>query len=284
MIPLDFDYARPASVDEALGLLAKPGAVALAGGQSLLPMLADRSVSAGLVVDIGRLPDLKRIDVADGLLTIGAAVTLTAAMCSKVSEAAPLLSEAILSVGSAAVRNRGTLVGNLVRASPNSELPSAVVALGATLALTSLDGERTLAAEDFFLGAHETALAPGELVTALRIPTASPNASVSAFGEISSRAGAPPLCCVAVDLRLDGTDIVAARIVAGGLANRPLRCSAFEAALFGSVSAVSTTLKADVALPDSSDGPAADYARDVLPVLIRRTVARAVAKIEGSAA
>ncbi|MET0314437.1 MAG: FAD binding domain-containing protein [Hansschlegelia sp.] len=281
MIPLDFDYARPATVAEALGLLATPGAIALAGGQTLLPLLSERGVEPTLLVDIGRLSDLRGVGVADGVLTIGAGATLTDAMSPVVADAAPLLFEALPSVGSLAVRNRGTLVGNLVRASPSSELPVVMVALGARFVLRSTEAERVVEAEAFFVDAHETALRPGELVTAIRIPIEPRESVASAFAEISSRAGAPPLCCVAALLTVEDDSVVReARIAAGGLSGAPTRCVAFEAAAVGHPLSECAARMAgiDDLPPASLDLPEADYARDVLPVLVGRAVSKAAAR------
>ncbi len=284
MIPTDFDYARPASVGEALSLLSRAGAMPLAGGQSLVPLLSDRSVTADLLVDISRLAELRQVHLTREHLSVGAAASLGSLMTPELATAVPLLATALLSVGSAAVRSRGTLVGNLVRASPNGELPVAVVALDASLVLRNLDGERVLGAQYFFLGPHRTALGAGELVTELRIPLNAAGRTAGAFAEVAAPAGAPPLCCAAVHLQTDASGVVSkARIVAGGVTGVPARCPEHEASVVGHpiheaparIANVATSLQPSPELPDAA------YALDVLPILIRRAASRAVAQIKG---
>lgn len=281
MIPTDFDYARPVSVREALSLLNRAGAMPLAGGQSLVPLLADRSVTADLLVDISRLAELRQVNLTRECLSIGAAASLGSLMTPELAMALPLLAAALLSVGSAAIRSRGTLVGNLVRASPNSELPVAVMALDASLVLRSLDSERVLGAQDFFLGPHRTALGAGELVTELRIPLGAAGRTAAAFAEVAAPAGAPPLCCVAVHLQTDAGSLVGkAWIVAGGVTGVPARCPEHEASAVGHPIDEAPARLANVltSLQPSPELPEAAYALDVLPVLIRRAASRAVAQ------
>jgi len=282
MITTDFDYARPSSLSEALDLLERPGAVPLAGGQSLLPLLADRSVAADLLVDIGRLAELRRVARDRDWLVIGAGATLATVMTAEAAKPIPLLAEALRSVGYAAIRNRGTLVGNLVRASPNSELPVAMVALDAHLVLRQRTGQREVAAADFFLGPHRTVLVLGELVTELRIGLPASGRALGGFAEVAVRAGAPPLCCVAVVLTIDETAVVIeARMTVGGITGVPARWREAEATLVGHPLSESVARLAQCGEPDllpSPDLPEAAYARDVLPVLARRAVAAAATR------
>ncbi|WP_375455758.1 FAD binding domain-containing protein [uncultured Methylobacterium sp.] len=282
MIAADFDYARPSSLREALGLLERPGAVPLAGGQSLLPLLADRSVVADLLVDIGRLAELRRVARDRDWLVIGAGATLAAVMTAEAAKPVPLLAEALRSVGSAAIRNRGTLVGNLVSASPNSELSVAMVALDARFVLRHRTGDREVAAADFFLGPHRTVLTAGELVTELRIASPTASRALGGFAEVSVRAGAPPLCCVAVVLAVDETAAITdVRVAAGGITGAPARWHEAEAALRGHPLSENVARLAQCGEPSlvlSLDLPEAAYARDVLPVLTRRAVAAAATR------
>lgn len=282
MIPTDFDYARPTSVGEALNLLSRTGAMPLAGGQSLVPLLADRSVTADLLVDISRLAELRRVSLTREHLSVGAAASLGSLMTPELATAIPLLAAALLSVGSAAIRSRGTLVGNLVRASPNSELPVAVVALGASLVVRSLHGERVLGAQSFFLGPHRMALGAGELVTELRIPLNAAGRTAGAFAEVAAPAGTPPLCCVAIHLQTDADSLVSeARIVAGGVTGVPARCPEHEASIVGHPVHEAPARLANLltSLQPSPELPEAAYALDVLPVLIRRAASRAMAQL-----
>jgi len=282
MIPSDFSYTRPTSVAEALRLLGQPGVMPLAGGQSLIPMLTDRSVAASLLVDISRLADLRHVTVTTERVSIGGAATLGAAMTAGVAAACPLLVEVLHSVGTTAIRNRGTLIGNLVRASPNSELPVVAVALGGVLVLRSTVGERSVEAHAFFRGPHASAVEPGELVTELRIPLNPASPVAGGFAEVVARAGAPPLCCVAVCLRVDASGLIEhARIVAGGIAGVPARCDGHEAAMIGypASEAIERLSGAITALQPSTALPEAAYALDVLPVLIRRAAIRALSHL-----
>ena len=282
MISSDISYTRPGSVAEALRLLGQTGVVPLAGGQSLVPMLADRSAAATLLVDISRLDELRRVRVTAAQLSIGGAATLAAAMSADVTAACPLLVEVLHSVASTAIRNRGTLVGNLVSVSPNSELPVAAVALGGVLVLRSAAGDRELEAHAFFRGPHATALEPGELVTEFRIPLNPATAVAGGFAEVAARAGAPPLCCVAVCLRTGPTGLIEyARIVAGGITGIPARCGGHEAAVidYPAVEAAHRLRSAVSVLKPADALPEAAYALDVLPVMIRRAAAAALAKL-----
>ena len=282
MKPAAFAYARPDTVEDALTLLAGDGAVALAGGQSLIPLLIDRSFTPSLVVDLGRIAALRGIERKPRGLHIGASMRLAAIAASPLVADLPLLAEAIASVATPAIRNRGTLVGNLVRASPNSELPVAVVALDAQLVLGRLGSERELAARDFFLGPHRVAAARGEMVIAVLLPSGDAPQTGSAFVEVAARAGAPPLACVAARLEADSSGLITqARLVAGGITGVPERCEAVEAALIGvrAVEAPDKVAESAVSLPPSPVLPDAAYAADVLPVLLRRAVAIAASRL-----
>lgn len=282
MTPAAFDYARPDTVGDALALLARDGAVALAGGQSLVPLLADRSLTPSLVVDLGRIAALRGIERLPLGLRVGAVVRLAEIAASPLAAGLPLLTEAIASVATPAIRNRGTLAGNLVRASPNGELPVAAVALDARLVLERPGGERTVAARDFFLGPHRVAAAGGELVVAVLFPSDATSQTGSAFVEVAARRGAPPLACVAARLDADGCGLITrARLVAGGITGVPERLEAAEAALVGARAGdAPDRIAAGVASsPPSPDLPDAPYAAEVLPVLLRRAVAIAASRL-----
>ena len=283
MRPATFDYIRPNTIEEALGLLAREGTVALAGGQSLVPLLADRSVAPALVIDIGRIADLRGIERTSRGLRIGAAARLAEIAASPFIQDLPLLAEAIASVATPAVRNRATLVGNLVRASPNSELPVAVVALDACLVLQRPGSERTLSAADFFLGPHRVAVGSGEMVVAVLFPASDTARTGDAFVEVAVRASAPPLACVAARLYADAAGVITrARLVAGGVTGVPARCEAAEAALIGwsAVDLPAWIGSVTAALPPSPVLPDAPYAAEVLPVLLRRAVTLAASRLE----
>ena len=174
MKPAPFAYERPASLDAALALLAQPDARALAGGQSLVPLLNLRLTEAALLVDISHLPELKRIEARDGVLVVGAAVRHVDFEDGAVP---PVLGGALQRIASAiayrAVRNRGTIGGSLAHADPAADWPPALLALGATIRVRGrgCGGARSIAAAQMIVGALQTALAPGEIIEAIEIPT-----------------------------------------------------------------------------------------------------------------
>ena len=170
-----FAYARPGSLGEALDLLARPGAKALAGGQSLIPSLNMRLSSPELLVDIGGLKELRGISLQEGVLRIGALTTHAQLEDShEVKKHVPLLAQAVPHVAHAAIRNRGTLGGSLALADPAAEYPAVAVALQAVLTLKGKASERKVEATRFFKGLFETDLKPGELLTAVEFPAAKP--------------------------------------------------------------------------------------------------------------
>ena len=180
-----FAYAKPASLKEALALLDRPGAKALAGGQSLIPTLNMRLSSPELLVDIGGLQELKKIEAKGDVLRIGALVTHSDLLNSKeVAQRVPLLAQAVPHVAHAAIRNRGTIGGSLALADPAAEYPAVALALEATI----VTSERSIEAAKFFKGLYETALKPGELITAVEFPSAKPS-DRSVFLELTRRHG-----------------------------------------------------------------------------------------------
>src|SRR5262245_10897404 len=155
-----FAYARPTSVADALGLLATHGdkAKVLSGGQSLMPAMNLRLISPELVVDIGVLSELRGIAVSDDIIRIGALTRHVDLLNSpQITAHAPLLTEAVKHIAHPAIRNRGTLGGSLAHADPAAELPACILALGATIITRGQDGERRIAAADFFQGIFQTA-------------------------------------------------------------------------------------------------------------------------------
>jgi CO/xanthine dehydrogenase FAD-binding subunit len=166
MKPPPFQYAAPRSVSEALNLLkADEDAVALAGGQSLVPMLNFRLARPEVVVDLNPIDELAFLEVKDGSLRIGALTRqLALERSAPVADGWPLLAQAVRLVAHPAIRSRGTVGGSVAHADPRAELPAALVALDATMHCRSLAGKRTVAARTFFQGPMTTALADGELL------------------------------------------------------------------------------------------------------------------------
>ena len=206
-----FAYARPASLAEALELLARPGAKALAGGQSLIPSLNLRLSSPELLVDITGLPGLSDIKVSNGSLRIGALVTHARLEKSpEVKSHAPLLAEAVPHVAHAAIRNRGTIGGSLALADPAAEYPACAIALDAQIVVLGKSGERKVAAAKFFQGLFQTDLKPGELLVAVEFPR---QAGRHAFLELTRRHG---------DYAIVGVAALESRFVFFGIGDKPL--------------------------------------------------------------
>jgi carbon-monoxide dehydrogenase medium subunit len=172
MLLREVEYARPASVGDALRLLAEhDGARALAGGQTLVNVMKARAASPDVLVDLNGLDELKGIELgADGTLEIGAMTTYTEIVESVEARARPILGEVCAQIADVQVRNRGTIGGNVCSNDPTNHLPPLLVALGATMTIRGSGGERTVPAEEFFLGVYMTAAGPGELLTKVTIP------------------------------------------------------------------------------------------------------------------
>jgi aerobic carbon-monoxide dehydrogenase medium subunit len=168
----EVEYAKPASVAEALSILAgNDGARALAGGQTLINVMKARAASPDVLVDLNGLDDLKGIELgADGTLTIGAMATYTDVVGSAEARARPILAEVCAQIADVQVRNRGTIGGNVCSNDPTNHLPPLMAAIGAQFTIASQSGERTVAASEFFLGVYMTAAGPGELLTKITIP------------------------------------------------------------------------------------------------------------------
>ncbi len=171
MRPAEFAYHRPLSLDEAISLLGDEDARPLAGGHSLLPLMKLRLATPGALVDLGRIPGLKEISANGGGLKIGALATHAAVAESEVAIGiAPVIPETAAKIGDRQVRNRGTIGGSVAHADPSADYPTVLKALGATINVAGKNGERQIAADDFFRGIFETALEPGELVTSVTVP------------------------------------------------------------------------------------------------------------------
>jgi carbon-monoxide dehydrogenase medium subunit len=172
MLLREVEYARPASVQEALRLLGEyEGARPLAGGQTLINVMKARAASPDVVVDLNDLEDLKAIELGpDGTLELGAMVTYTEIIGSAEARARPILGEVCAQIADVQVRNRGTIGGNVCSNDPTNHLPPLMVALGATMHVLGPNGERSIPAEEFFLGVYMTAAGPGELLTKITVP------------------------------------------------------------------------------------------------------------------
>jgi len=235
MKPAKFHYLRPTSIAEAVACLTREDGEMriLAGGQSLVPMLNFRLARFDYLVDINYIDELSYIRRDGDVLRIGAMTRQRSIETSDLVAAhAPLLKEATLSVGHLPTRSRGTIGGSAAHADPASEYPAVMIALGATMLAQSAQGEREIAAEDFFEDIYATALRPDELLVEIRIPVARPDQAF-AFEEFSRRKGDLAIIGIVGALTLEGGRIDAARLVAFGLASPQRRLAEAEALLTG---------------------------------------------------
>lgn len=225
MIPAAFDYYRANSVDEALRLLGEhEDAKLLAGGHSLLPMMKLRLAMPSLLVDIGRIAELKSVAKTDSGLRIGALAThATLASNPGIAAHAPLIAEAAAQIADPAVRNRGTIGGSIAHADPASDLPAVLVALDATIHIASRDGHRQVAASDFFVGLLETALGEREILMAVEVSTHPQTGSC--YLKHEHPASGYAVCGAAAVVRKQGNTVDHARLVLGGVAATPFDVS-----------------------------------------------------------
>jgi len=254
-----FAYARPASLAEALALLAehKGDARVLAGGQSLVPMMNFRLAAPKVLVDINRIAALAGIKVARNHVRIGALTRhVEIERSADVARHLPLIASAMPHIAHPAIRNRGTFGGSCALADPAAELPACALALGASFIVAGRKGERRVAAEDFFKGLYATALKSGELLVAAEFPLAKPGYA-SAFGELARRHGDYAMVGVAAHGSSQGKKFSDMRVVFFGVGDRPQRAAQFERALDGQPAAAKTI---DAALPklDADLSPRAD--------------------------
>jgi aerobic carbon-monoxide dehydrogenase medium subunit len=278
--PPPFEYHAPSSLEEAIGLLARLGdeAKIIAGGQSLMPLLALRLARPAHLVDLNRVGGLSKIAAPDGGLVMGAMVRQRAAERSAlVRERCPLLALALPCIGHSAIRNRGTLGGSLAHADPAAELPAVALALEATLVARSAHGERILSASEFFVGHFTTALEPDECLVEIRFP-AWPDGAGCAFEEASRRHGDFAMAGVAALLQIDsGGNVVDPRIALIGVGGTAVRAVDAEALLRGArvgreaFEAAAERAPRDLE-PPSDLHASRFYRRHVARVLVRRAL------------
>ena len=228
MLPREVGYARPSTLAEALGLLTgNEGARPLAGGQTLVNVMKARVASPEALVDLGGLAELKGIELGgDGSLEIGAMTTCTEIVESAEARARPVLGEVCAQIADVQVRNRGTIGGNICANDPTNHLPPLMVALGARMTIAGAEGERTVAAEEFFLGVYMTAVGPGEVLTKITVPPGRRD------GFASVTIGADGTCMVSAAVSLEGGP----RIAIGCVDAVPHRATGVEAKLDGDLS------------------------------------------------
>lgn len=280
MKPPQFAYAQPRTLAEALEVLAGDhDALPLAGGQSLMPMLNMRLARPTTVVDISRIEDLHNVEAKPGGVTVGALTTHHELARHPELGTVAALPRAVAEIGFPAIRNRGTIGGSLAHADPAAELPALLLALDATVELTSTTGSRTVAMDDFLVGYYSTSRRPDELITSVRVPV--PANLRTGFCEFSRRPGdfAIALCAVATWKSDSGTRV--GRVVLGGLDVRPVRVPHLEEVLAADPTmgpeAVSPELLGSVASPSSDIHGSADHRLQVGAEMARRALTEVAA-------
>ena len=265
MIPAPFDYVVADSAAHAIELLSRHGdeAKVLAGGHSLLPMMKLRLAAPELLIDISRVAGLAGISADGGELVIGATTRHADLASSELVRAdAPLLAHAASLVGDPQIRHRGTIGGSLAHADPAADLPMALVALGGSVELTSAGGTRLVPADDFFAGFFETALEPGELLTAVRVPRR-PGVAWG-YQKFVRRAN---------DWAIVGAAAIDGRIALANMGSVPVRARASEQALAdGASAAEAARLAAEGTSPGEDIHADRAFRQHLARVLTRRAL------------
>ncbi len=265
MIPASFSYQRASSVDEALELADRGGEDAkfLAGGHSLLPLMKLRLAVPEILVDIGRLDELRYIRDDAGHLAVGALTSHDdMARSGLLASELPLLAHAAALVGDPQVRHCGTIGGSLAHADPAGDLPAVILALGATLVARGPSGSREIGADDFFLGMFETALRPGELLTEIRIPR--PQSAGWSFQKFTKRA---------IDWAIVGVAVQGGSVALVSMGPTPLRASAVERALAaGAGPRAAAAHAAEGSTPPGDINAAPGYREHLARVLVARAL------------
>jgi aerobic carbon-monoxide dehydrogenase medium subunit len=281
MIPLAFDYEVAESVDHAIDLLGQHGdeAKLLAGGHSLLPIMKLRLAAPAVLIDLGRISDLNYVRDEGDHIAIGAMTRHTDVEHNPLlQEQCGLLSYTASLVGDPQVRHRGTIGGSISHGDAASDLPSALLGLEGTFVIKGPGGERTVAAGDFFEDYLQTALAPDEVLTEIRVPKLGPNTGWS-YKKFNRRAQDWAVVGVAAVVEMSNGSISSARIGLTNMGSTPLRATATEGALSGadtSSVAEAASSAAEGTSPASDIAASAEYRRHLARVLTRRAVEEAL--------
>jgi len=271
------EYEAPTTVAEAVGLLAEheDEATILAGGQSLIPLMALRLARPAVLIDINRLSELSLVTVTDGRVTIGAMTReYVAEDSATVSDTVPLLAAALPLIGHEAIRSRGTIGGSLAHADPAAELPAVALALDAEFVVRSMSGDRVVPASEWFQGYLATSRRPDEMLTEVRFPVAGPGTGV-AFEEVARRHGDFAIVGVAVSLTLTDDVISDARLAFAGIGDVPVRAADAEGLLTGQRPSAELFDEAARQATAGIDPPAdlngsSEYRKKVAATLVRR--------------
>lgn len=289
MIPSAFEYMRPTSVSEAVQFLASHSddAKILAGGHSLVPMMKLRLANPGILIDIGRLPELSTIREQGGSLVLGACVTHYAVETSALlRQRCPLLPETAAAIGDVQVRNRGTIGGSIAHADPAADWPAAILALGASIKLVRMGGERMINAADFFVAMLTTVMESQDLLTEIHVPVAPPRTG-SAYLKVAQPASGFALTGVAAQVTLAADNTVQSVAVGiTGVSDTSYRAQAVEQALQGRQANAEALAQAAAHAADGVEAledihASADYRAHLARVYTRRALQQAIERAQG---
>jgi aerobic carbon-monoxide dehydrogenase medium subunit len=277
------EYEAPGTVDEVLDLLAEhqDEASVLAGGQSLIPLLALRLAQPAVLIDINGVAELSGVSTTDGWVTIGATTReYVAEESATIAESVPLLAAALPLIGHEAIRSRGTVGGSLAHADPAAELPAVARALNAEFVVRGPSGERVVPAAEWFEGYLTTSRGPDELLTEVRFLAARPGTGTS-FQEVARRHGDFAMVGLATSVTLNAGTITDARLAFAGVSDVPARATAAEELLEGErptaelFDEAARVAAADIDPPSDLHG-SAEYRKKVAAALVRRGLREAV--------
>ncbi len=288
MIPGQFEYHRPGSVDEAVALLVQHGedGRVLAGGHSLIPMMKLRLAEPAHLIDLQSIDGLRAITVGDGAIEIGAMATQAEIIASNdLAKSCPILREAAELIADPQVRACGTIGGNVANGDPGNDMPAVMMAVDAAYILRGPGGEREVAARAFYNGPFDTALAADEVLTAVRIP-ALPAGQGQAYQKLKRKVGDYAIAAAAAVVTMEGGNCSQAAIALTNVGITPLYAEAASAALVGTAidaAAVEAAVEAAVGITDpASDlrGPP-EYRRHTAGVMTRRAIETAAERATG---
>jgi carbon-monoxide dehydrogenase medium subunit len=285
MFPAAFDYRAPKTLDEALKILKEKGedAKVMAGGQSLIPLLKLRFAQPSLLVDIGRLPAMAGIKRESGYVSIGALVRhVDIEQSADLKKWFPIMSEAAHWISDPLIRNRGTLVGSVCHADPQGDWGSVMLALGADVVARSASGERVIHVSDFFRGPFTTALKPDEIATEIRIPLPA-GPSGGAYNKLERKIGDYATVGAAAQVELKDGKVARAGIGLTSVGENNVKATAAEKALTGqqptdAVIAEASKLAAAAAEPKEDVRGSVEFKKDIVRVLVQRSLKTAVAR------
>jgi carbon-monoxide dehydrogenase medium subunit len=283
MKPAPFDYVVPTTIDEACAILAEAGggAIVLAGGQTLMPLLNLRMSQPFVIVDINRIAELKGIEHVNGCTRIGPMTRQCEATVSEpLARALPVVVQAVQHVGHHQTRNRGTIGGSIALGEPAAELPATAVALGASFEVRSTRGTRNISAREFYLGPYMTALEADELLTRISFPDW-PQGHITLFREVAQRPGDFALVGLVGAMSAEGGAVARAGFAWFGMGATPIRAKAAESMLIGqSLDRIDPQAAAEEAIADTAPfddhHASAEYRRTVGRRIFARTLREAL--------